>query len=672
MGSQPKWIFLPVGPNEKERDSQAGEFYADQILKNLVRESIQNSLDARAREGKPVRVRFSWEEAKQSHDFNALFQSLEPHYLAWQKRVAPSDEPLSSPLYSRCFYLAVEDFNTRGLRGPLNKREIPEGGKSDLYDFFMREGISEKGDNARGRRGLGKQVFLSASDVRVCFGWTVRDDNPPSLMVGMCVLGVHELDDKTSYRGDGWFAHMDGDELVPITDKKWIANFAEIFRLSRKPQDEERGLSVVSPYLNEELYEKLEIPNLLAFHVIKEYFFAILKNSLVVEIAPPAKSSETQLQVITAKEVRNLSLLSKLWKVPTFSDDTEELEPQAIDHLIELIRLARLYLDTKSGVSTTSTSFGATYTVDASSWYVPDWKYFSPNENELLEIKKAFGEGKPVLVTVRLFLPRRRLGYFDVILKRSNSAPGKATFIRNDLIISDIHQRQRPPLRTTMALVVIGEGPLSDFLGNAENPSHTKWEFTDRFSRSQEGIVRNIIKFVEKAPQWLADYLSKDMEKNLFHPFQDLFSYEVREKVNAPITQAETEETGIRQTPEEVVHVESVSYLSLNKINRDGKAGFCVKGERLVNGQELEKVTIRVAYRSRTSANPLKAYKPIDFDFSRCEEFDFQCDGCVVQARRENVIELVPEKETFLFEILGFDPHRDLHCEAKAHFREKQ
>lgn len=100
--------------NEKERDvTQRSQFDTDdaRIEATLVRESHQNSLDARARLGSPVRTKISFFMPTDSEDyFESLFLGLPPHLLA-------SGIDLDEIDFRRPTFLLVEDFGTTGLIG---------------------------------------------------------------------------------------------------------------------------------------------------------------------------------------------------------------------------------------------------------------------------------------------------------------------------------------------------------------------------------------------------------------------------------------------------------------------------------------------------------------------------------------------------------------------------
>ena len=61
---QPRWRFARMTRAEINQDPVQGEFFSREadLPGRLVREAVQNSLDARREPGQPVRVRFVFSE----------------------------------------------------------------------------------------------------------------------------------------------------------------------------------------------------------------------------------------------------------------------------------------------------------------------------------------------------------------------------------------------------------------------------------------------------------------------------------------------------------------------------------------------------------------------------------------------------------------------------------
>src|SRR6202021_1299624 len=89
---------------------------------------------------------------------------------------------------------------------------------------------------------------------------------------------------------------------------------------------------------------------------------------------------------------------------------------------------------------------------------------------------------------------------FDVFLQRDSSvSDGQIIFIREGIIITDVRPRRTSGIR---ALVVVDEGPLASFLGDSENPSHTRWE-GETVKEKYTYAGRHIEYVVQSVPQTL-------------------------------------------------------------------------------------------------------------------------------------------------------------------------
>src|ERR1043166_995118 len=208
MSRFPSWHFRTMEPAEVHVDPVHDEFFKAQDLADaLVRESIQNSLDARIpRSRAPVRVRFRF-GVGDPDAASEYFVGLEPHLQASTKTmhtILPRrDEPMP--------YLLVEDFGTRGLTGdPHVDPELEPDGeeKNDFFYFWRNVGRSNKGEVDRGRWGLGKAVFTVPSLIRTIFGLTRRFDDDRALLLGQSVLRTHVIGGERVYPY-GFFARYD-------------------------------------------------------------------------------------------------------------------------------------------------------------------------------------------------------------------------------------------------------------------------------------------------------------------------------------------------------------------------------------------------------------------------------------------------------------------------------
>ena len=163
------WYFKEISPSFKNREAMQGEFFASgSTIKSLIRESFQNSLDAKLNDCEgPVKIRiyFSDEEnALHTEQISPFVSDAWAHFQARDNglRNRPGND-------EQCRYLVIEDFNTTGLNGDISEYTTPEKTNS-FYSFFRAEGQSNKRETDRGRWGIGKFVFPKASRIKTLFG----------------------------------------------------------------------------------------------------------------------------------------------------------------------------------------------------------------------------------------------------------------------------------------------------------------------------------------------------------------------------------------------------------------------------------------------------------------------------------------------------------------------
>ena len=324
-----QWRFSQKRPSDKTRDPVASEFFASDAIKGageaLVREGIQNALDARAPSNPngPVRVRIflSGEQhalAPAQHQY--WFATAWPHYKAEGNGLRPNDIRPDMP----CQFLVFEDFGTTGLTGDQQQYEERAGANNPFFYFFRAEAKTAKQGNDRGRWGVGKQVFPRSSLAQTFFGYSETESGP--FLMGACVLKHHNVAGVT-YTPDGFWGNLLGvsdDQLpVPSADADALQRFHREFRLARRPG--EHGLSIVVPWLDNRAengdgsaFER----SILALAVLEGYFIPILEGRLEVSVEDVAGTLNiTASRVLTRMELavtprtieRKLELIRKTW-----------------------------------------------------------------------------------------------------------------------------------------------------------------------------------------------------------------------------------------------------------------------------------------------------------------------------------------------------------------------
>jgi hypothetical protein len=190
-------------------------------------------------------------------------------------------------------------------------------------------------------------------------------------MMGVSTLGVHSVNGK-KYHPDGWLVASrpkesdDGKSEFPdpITDPRLIETFRETFQLAR---NKNLGLSVVIPFVREDVYRKIADKHRLAYRVIKEFYYPILAGQLEVEIKSTTDSRPLRID----SEALRPDLLQLLFEKVCESEAEDESEPEDAETLLEKIEIVREYLATQghSRASTmTQTTSANACPLTTSSW----------------------------------------------------------------------------------------------------------------------------------------------------------------------------------------------------------------------------------------------------------------------------------------------------------------
>lgn len=144
-----KWRF-PLLPNNlvESEVTQRDQFNNDDvdISETIVRETIQNSLDAAVDDPCQVKVSFRWvskENGLSKEYFSLLLKDQLPH-------AAAAGIDIDSLDFANPRALVIEDFGTCGLTGSTTSKD-----DDHFSDFWRRHGKSHKSGKSRGRWGLG-------------------------------------------------------------------------------------------------------------------------------------------------------------------------------------------------------------------------------------------------------------------------------------------------------------------------------------------------------------------------------------------------------------------------------------------------------------------------------------------------------------------------------------
>lgn len=581
MATQPQWRFVPLSKGAKARDPMQDEFFQDQSIGDiehaLIRETVQNSLDARAGTA-PVRIVFSLGRLQPEKASFWFPEEVQAHFSAKEIRLP------SLPHWSgeACSYLTIEDFGTKGLEGQTNTTDPATGG--NFYHFFRAEGLSNKGDGKRGSWGVGKIVIPRTSRVRSFFAITTRASDSKSHLMGQAILRHHTIEG-TQYTPDGWFS-LDEDGLqIPFTSDEVTQKLNADFLLTRK---DEPGLGLVIPWIYEEY---VTLPRL-ASAIAREYFIPILAGNLVVELVDHVSGMHQRFDASSYEGLKQANAENEY-----FQDAI-----QLAGSLLKLEKSPCVLVDVihESGAQTLNY----------------DWSSYKTSI-PAQEIESALEYGKivhfKVPMTIKPAKSAAELAHFDVLIKRK---PGRhfPLYIRDELIIPNLTSRTKTP--DCFALVHASNSAIADALRRAECPAHTDWKNTrDKFKEQKYSTANRLIPFVRDSAQKLLGKLMTEEGKpdhNLLAAILPLPTFDAPPQPSRDKRLIEREKEPPKTPSPELPDIPAPTprcwklRQSAGEIHLSGNPAGFTNGE----GYELH---LRAAYDLR-GRNPFKAHSKFDFD----------------------------------------------------------
>lgn len=265
---QPKWQFASTGGGTEDGVSNPEiEYFEGDYNYFLAREILQNALDVRLDQEKPVRVVFSLEEFSKTmfpeHDqFLEIWKSAQK---LWPEDNIKCHEFLKNGLdcltSDKISVLKISDYNTEGLNGGDNDRD------AGWFGLVRSVGSSNKNEGQGGSFGIGKGAPFAASYLRTCFYSTVNKLGQ-NVFQGVSKIVSHIDDNEDVKRGYGSFG---------LTNQSSVRNREQIDEhMVRK----ERGLDIfIMGYKVEDDWQIKLLES-----VLRNFWPAILHDELEVEI----------------------------------------------------------------------------------------------------------------------------------------------------------------------------------------------------------------------------------------------------------------------------------------------------------------------------------------------------------------------------------------------------
>ena len=208
----------------------------------LVRESLQNSLDAWNGLGNKVKVNYIVDD----FDSDDLCSELE--YLG---------EILKNKYKGDAQFLAICDKGTTGLDGPIGSN-YEECGKFQKLVYEIAKTHTSSTSDTGGSWGYGKTIYYHIGNGLVFFYSRFKDENGnyKSRLAGTYIEDNSSnnpqqiLKHNKVNRGIAWFGKKENGETVPIENEDYINDFLKIFDL--KPyKGDDTGTVIVIPIVDE-------------------------------------------------------------------------------------------------------------------------------------------------------------------------------------------------------------------------------------------------------------------------------------------------------------------------------------------------------------------------------------------------------------------------------------
>ena len=608
-----EWFFRTMSRGELNVDPIQSEFFSteaiDGLTEALVRESIQNSLDATP-SGTTARVRF-WHSG-QDH----ALKTGSPYLSGLDSHLRAEGNGLTSvpDLENGTPFLLIEDFGAHGLLGDP-EQDKDTGAKNHFYYFWRNVGRSGKKESDRGRWGLGKNVFPASSLINTFLGFTIRDGNPAALLLGQSVLKVHEMAGSRKYPY-GYFGKVNPTDgfALPFTDEATLGQFRKDFHLSRMT---ESGLSVVVLFPDPEITETGILKA-----VLRQYFYPIMKGVLCVSVT----KNGAEVEVNEATLVALVESMDESFRA--------EIEP--------MLKLAKWSLSVDA----------PTIAKEPTPAYAPKWETNSIPADIISILRPEFEKGSrlafEVPVTVKCNDLAEQQSFFRVFLERDiDMQSHRPMFVREGLIISDAVKTK---IRGVRALVVAEDKPIATLLGDSENPAHTEWQSRSAHFKDRYRHGTSTLSYVKNSVGSIVQMLTMSSDEQDFSALADVFFLPVPP---TPEEKRKSEKTKPKPGPKPPIDdpPDTPEPRPLRITRVDG--GFTVVAVKAVSSAH-----VTAAYEVRRG-NAFNRYHPADFEFGQ-KPIAIKTEETEVIETKYNRLIVGPLKEGSRLTVTGFDSARDL------------
>lgn len=288
-----KWHFATMDANSGDEgpNSAMSQTFAHFPCSALVRESIQNSLDAALDESRPVIVCFEYRTLSRNKylNFFKITEHIQGCYEYYHSdKSAKAIYPTMLDYLNNTTevgFIRVSDYNTKGMDYAEGATDKP------FYAFVRAAGVSVKpAEGAGGSFGFGKGAFFVMSPINTLLISTCNSANDHHFE-GVTRLCSHAIDG-TKYSHMGFYDNNGGQ---PTSE---VDNIPILFKR------EEPGTSIGIMGIEHSKWE--ESKEDLVKEVLSNFFVAILKGKLIVYIDGNQKTSNKNTVIINNDTIKGL------------------------------------------------------------------------------------------------------------------------------------------------------------------------------------------------------------------------------------------------------------------------------------------------------------------------------------------------------------------------------
>jgi len=253
-------------------------------IEGLIRENIQNSLDAHQENNDPVIIKIQLgqltkDEIPGLEEIEAHINSLKGYNLYTKNTIEHMKSVLRRNV-THVPFLSMEDMNTKGLDGSREgyNRYKPNQYQAYAYSRGMHYNDNDDKEFIKGGSfGVGKIASNSASDIYTMF-FANHDKTGHKTLGGSIHLIEHQHEGE-GYRAHGFFTDSKDGLFTPYENQ----GFSSLF------QKETQGLKIIIPFLREGFSNKYKIIRA----IIDSFLLAIQRGHLLVEIEDKVISQDS-------------------------------------------------------------------------------------------------------------------------------------------------------------------------------------------------------------------------------------------------------------------------------------------------------------------------------------------------------------------------------------------